>query len=188
MTQIYHLVLHLVKKSHDKAWKEINTFGWCFRKQWIGTALMLVFRRRTRNRNKKEELVLGDGKLSAKGKPGESLYIYWVEPAWVCLLTLEQWLICLLSISGLGSPDHWVTKWFELEEALKIIWFQLCHEQGHLSLDQVAQAPSQPGLDGLESFTNQSSAIFCSGLIRATWDAAGTLGNCLLEICFWAIK
>jgi len=31
---------------------------------------------------------------------------------------------------------HRITEWFGLEETLKIIWFQpLCHEQGHLPLD-----------------------------------------------------
>jgi len=37
-----------------------------------------------------------------------------------------------------------------LEGTLKIIWFQpLCHEQGHLPLDQVAQSSIQPGLEHL---------------------------------------
>lgn len=40
----------------------------------FGTVLVLVFRRRTRSRNIKEKIVVGDGKLSAQGKPGESLY------------------------------------------------------------------------------------------------------------------
>jgi len=38
-----------------------------------------------------------------------------------------------------------------LEGTLKIIWFQpLCHEQGHLPLDQVAQSSIQPGLEHLQ--------------------------------------
>lgn len=42
----------------------------------FGTALVLVFRRRTRSRNKKEKVVLGDGKLGTQGKRGESLYLF----------------------------------------------------------------------------------------------------------------
>jgi len=39
-------------------------------------------------------------------------------------------------------------EWFGLEGTFRIIYFQLpCHGQGHLSPDQVAQSPLQPGLE-----------------------------------------
>jgi len=53
-----------------------------------------------------------------------------------------------------------------LEGTLKIIWFQpLCHEQGHLPLDQVAQSSIQPGLEhcqagGIQSFSGQPVLVF----------------------------
>jgi len=53
-----------------------------------------------------------------------------------------------------------------LEETLKIIWFQLlCHEQGHLSLDQAAQSSIQPGLEyfqggDIHSFSGQPVPVF----------------------------
>jgi len=52
-----------------------------------------------------------------------------------------------------------------LEGTLKIIWFQpLCHEQGHLPLDQVAQRLVQPGLEhcqggGIHNFSRQPVAL-----------------------------
>jgi len=46
-----------------------------------------------------------------------------------------------------------ITEWFGLEGTLKIIYFQPpCHGQGHLPLDQVAQSPIQPGLEGFGGF------------------------------------
>jgi len=52
-------------------------FTWLVLKELLklGTALMWGFRRRVRGRNKKEKVVLEDGKLSVWGNPGESLYI-----------------------------------------------------------------------------------------------------------------
>lgn len=66
-----------------------SEFIWLVLQEVVKFRRALVFRR-TRNRNKKEKVVLGGRKLSAQGKPGESLYICRVETAWVCLLTLEQ--------------------------------------------------------------------------------------------------
>ena len=54
---------------------------------------------------------------------------------------------------------HRIIEWFGLEGTLKIIWFQaICHGQGHLPVDQVAQSPIQPGLEhcqggGIHSFS-----------------------------------
>jgi len=57
-----------------------------------------------------------------------------------------------------------------LEGTLKIIWFQpLCHEQGHLPLDQVAQSSIQPGLEhcqggGIHSFSGQPEVSSAASL------------------------
>jgi len=41
-----------------------------------------------------------------------------------------------------------IIEWFELEETFKDHLVQSpCHEQGHLSLDQVVQSPIQPELE-----------------------------------------
>ena len=56
---------------------------------------------------------------------------------------------------------HRIIEWFGLEGTLKITYFQpLCHGQGHLPLDQVAQSPVQPGLEhfqggGSHNFSGQ---------------------------------
>jgi len=58
-----------------------------------------------------------------------------------------------------------------LEATLKIIWFQSpCPEQGHLSLDQVAQNSIQPGLEhcqggDIHSFSGQPVPVFHHALI-----------------------
>jgi len=57
--------------------------------------------------------------------------------------------------------NHRIIEWFGLEGSLQIIEFHpLCHGQGHLPPDQVAQSPVQPGLEhcqgeGSHSFSGQ---------------------------------
>jgi len=67
---------------------------------------------------------------------------------------------------GLGLSVHRIIERFGLEGTLKIIWFQPpCHEQGHLSPDQVAQSSVQPGLvlAVLPLRRGSPGAIPCSG-------------------------
>lgn len=55
-------------------------------------------------------------------------------------------LLCFLKQHN--NAIHGIMEWSGLEETLKIILFQPhCHEQRHLLLGQVAQSPSQPGLE-----------------------------------------
>jgi len=57
--------------------------------------------------------------------------------------------LCILwnYLLKLHQHKHKITEWFGLEETFKECLLPTpCHGQGHLSLDQVAQSPIQPGL------------------------------------------
>jgi len=74
------------------------------------------------------------------------------EPAWAHTKSRRSQQATSSSNAGGISRgkvvSHRIIEWLGLEGTLKTISFQpLCHEQGHLPLDQVAQSSIQPGLE-----------------------------------------
>lgn len=71
---------------------------------------------------------------------------YWLSPDAICLRTGYSNLVLL-------KPNNRIIEWFRLKGIFKGHLFQsLCHDQGQLHLDPIAQGPVQPDHECLQGW------------------------------------